>query len=311
MRVDIAQHLMRDVVEIAQRSSLANNFRFVRAGLDSVQQHKAAFLLNYNDLSLGWKAANFFARSHEKLPVYLTADDHWIWRAYLVCCNPDLYFDRHVAEALAFLDPSMQHDRSTLEGYLIAMDTSIEEISQTTGIAADTIQAYEKLFFNVRDRNEDYLFLAKVVYPHGRLEEFYDNYLNNTTFGDLIRRAGYNTGSDYVSFMSGLRSKLVQDMSAGDMASKLEKVVMANGYVMAMAGLINQRENAAGLRTAQSMITAAKAGGNEQQDMSGFDDPGVAASLRDELSRVGRAAVRQNIAAKAELQGQYTSPQED
>lgn len=301
MRSDVVQNLMQDIVALSQQVEIADNFRHVTKGLNKTQQHKVAFLLNYSDLALGWKAAGIFAKAHKNLPIYLTCEDQWVWRAYLVHCNPDLYFDRYVSEAMALMDPSMQHERSTLQGYLLAEDCSIQEIAMITGIEHDTIMAFEKLFFNVRDRFEDYLFLSRTVYPHGRLEEFFDDYLRNTTFGDMIRRAGYNRGAEYVSFMAGLRSRLVQDMTSGDMAVKLEKVIMANGFVLAQAGLINQRENAAGVRDAKSMIVAAKAGGNEQVDTSGFDDPGVAAALRGELSRVGRAAVIAQVADKARM----------
>lgn len=297
MRADTVQTLMRDVVRLAQTPGReANNFRFVSAGLNKMQQHQAAFLLNYNDLGAGWKAAAMFAKAHARLPVYLTADDHWIWRAYLTHCNPNLYFDRAVAEADALTDNSMQHQRDTIEALLLSEDAEYADIAKMTGIDVDTIIAYEKLFFNVRDRMEDYLFLAKQVYPNGRLEELYDHYLRTASFGDLLRRTGYNCGKDYVGFMSGLRSRLIKDMSAGDMASQLERIVMANGFILASSGLINQRTDAQGLRTAQSMITAAKAGGMENQEMSGFDSVPVSIALRGEMALIGRKELRANQA---------------
>jgi hypothetical protein len=294
MRVDTVQTLMGDVVRLAQRVDQGDNFRFVSAGLNKMQQHTAAFLLNYNDMALGWKAAAMFARAHAQLPVYLTADDQWIWRAYLTQCNPDLYFDKHVAEAEALMDISMQHQRHTIQALLLSDDADFTDIAKITGLSVDTLVAYEKLFFNVKDRREDAMFLAKHVYPHGRLEELYDNYLRNTTFGDLLRRTGYNCGKDYVVYMSGLRSKLIKDMSVGDMASQLERVVMANGFFLASSGLINQRSDAQGLRTAQSMITAAKAGGMENPEQSGFDDITVSIALRGELAHAGRVKLESN-----------------
>lgn len=288
MRGDIVKTLMLDVVDLSQKVEIIDNFKHVSRGLDKVQQHKAAFLLSYSDLAIGWKASGMFAKAHAKLPVYLTADDQWIWRAYLVQCNPNLYFDKHVAEALALNDPDMKHERSTIQAYLLCEDASFEDISKLTSVDANTLKAYEKLFYNVRDRFDDYLFLARAVYPHGRVEELYDHYLHTTTFGDLIRRTGYNCGKDYVSFMAGLRSTLIQDMTAGDMAVRLERVIMANGFILATSGLLNQRQEAAGFQSAKSLIAAAKAGGNEQQEHSGFDDLSVSSALRGELVRVGR-----------------------
>jgi len=288
MTGDIVQTLMGDVVDLAQRVEIIDNFQHVSAGLNKVQQHKAAFMLSYSNLALGWKAAGMFAKAHEKFPVYLTAEDHWIWRAYLIHCNPDLYFDKHVSEAMALHDPEMKHERATLQAYLLSEDADIEDIAHLTSLDVDTIKAYEKLFYNVRDRFDDYLFLARTVYPHGRVEELYDNYLHNTTFGDLIRRTGYNCGKDYVSFMAGIRSNLVQDMSSGDMAIRLERVIMANGFILATSGLLNQRQEAASVNSARGLIAAAKAGGQEQQDTSGFDDISVSSALRGELTRVGR-----------------------
>jgi hypothetical protein len=288
---------MGDVVALAQSVDIVNNFQHISQGLDKTQQHKAAFLLNYSDLAIGWKAAGMFAKAHAKLPVYLTADDHWIWRAYLVQCNPDKYFDKHVAEALALMDPSMHHEKTTIQGLLLTEDASFKDIACITAIAEDTVRAFEKLFYNVRDRFEDYLFLARSVYPHGRIEELYDRYLHNTTFGDLIRRTGYNCGKDYVTFMAGLRSNLIQDMTSGDMAVRLERTIMANGFVLASSGLINQRNDAAGVRDAKSLIAAAKAGGQDQQETSGFDDVAVSTALRGELVRIGRQNLEEQTEA--------------
>lgn len=304
MRADVVHRLMADVVELAQNVQVKDNFRYVSAGLDATQQQKAAFLMNYNDLAAGWKAAGMFAQAHEKLPVYLTADDLWVWRAYLVRCNPELYADKHIAQALALTHPDMEHERCTIQALLLAEDASMEDIAKLTGFEKDTLVAYEKLFYNIRDRKEDYAFMAKHVYPHGRLEELYDHYLRNTTFGDLLRRTGYNCGKDYVTFMAGMRSKLLQDMSAGDMAVRLERIVMANGFVLASSGFINQRSDAQGLRSAQSMITAAKAGGNESQEQSGFDDVRVSVALRGELARAGRSALLTNQQEAARVQNQ-------
>jgi hypothetical protein len=294
MRADIIHMLMLDVVKLGQTVDATDNFRIVRHGLDKIQQHKVAFLLNYSDLQLGWNSARMFAQAHAKLPCYLTADDLWVWRAYLANCNPNKYFDPHIAEALALLDESMRFERHLVQAFLWCEDASTKDIAERTGLKEDTIIAYEKLFYNVRDRVADHGFLAKVVYPQGRLEELYDDYLANATFGDLLRRTGYNCGKDYVSFMAGLRSKLIQDMAGADMAVRLERVIMANGYILASSGMINQRHNAQGLRTAQSMITAAKAGGTESQEQSGFDDVHVSIALRGEMARIGRSDLQKN-----------------
>ena len=297
MRGDTIQILMQDVVRLAQTVETdADNFRAIPKGLNKTAQHKTAFLLNYTDLAAGWKAAKMFAKAHSQLPLYLTAEDSWVWRAYLLHCNPNLYFDRHVAEAEALTDPSMQNIRNTVQALLLTEDSTMSDIARITGLHQDTLEAYEALFYNIRDREKDYLWLANQVYPGGRLEELYDQYLRNASWGDILRRTGYKCGRDYVMYMAGFRSNLIKDMSAGDMASQLEKMVMANGFVLANSGLINQRADAQGLRTAQSMITAAKAGGMEHQEQSGFDDLQVSIALRGELSKYGRSEFKANQA---------------
>lgn len=303
MRGDIVQMLMEDVVRLAETVELdVDNFRFIPKGLDRAQQYKTAFVLNYTDLAAGWKAAKMFARAHARLPLYLTAEDSWIWRAYLLHCNPNLYFDRHVAEAEALTDPAMKNIRHVLQALLLSDDASLDDIARITGMHRDTIEAYEKLFFNVLDREKDYLWLSNHVYPNGRLEELYDHYLRTASWGDLLRRTGYNCGRDYVMYMAGFRSNLIKEMSTGDMASQLERIVMANGFVLASSGLIHQRSDAQGLRTAQSMITAAKASGMETQEQSGFDSVPVSTALRGELTQYGRIEFAANQAEQQRRQ---------
>lgn len=290
------RRLATDVVGILQRYDIPDNFRRVGPALGRQAREKAIFLLSYSDVALGWRAAGLFARTHTPFPAYLTGDDHWLWKAYLTRCAPELYGDPAIAAARAINDPSMYGVRSSLEAFLLSEDMSHADIGRATGLNPAVVSAYEKLFFNVTDRFGDFLYLAKVVYPNGRLEEVFDGYLNNAPYGDILRRIGYNSGRDYVAYMSGLRSNLLHQMGSGDIALQLERVIMANGFVLAHSGAVNQRADAVGLRAAASLIAAAKHGGSDQFETSGFEDEQVSTALRGEMERQARAGLAKSVA---------------
>lgn len=299
------QLLASDVVDILSRWDIPDNFGGGGRGLDRSARKVSTFLRGYCDMAIGWRAARLFAQSKEMFPVYLDGDDHWVWRAYLMMCHPDIYADDDVAGARALCDGLMTKERGTVEALLLCEDMPVEEIAEFTRLPQGTVEAYEKLFYNVRDRFEDYLYLSRIVYPHGRLEEIYDNYLANATFGDLLRRVGYNSGKEFVAYMAGFRSNMVNAMSTSDVATQLERMTMANGFIWANSGALNQRSHAAGLRTAHNLLAAAKASGTDGGEASAFEDPSLASALRSELITSSQAGVSATVAA---TQPNYRGP---
>ena len=247
-----------------------------------LDQASARFIIAYKDLSLGWKSAQLLANSDIAFPCFLQGDDLWLFKAYLYCIDSKKFFNRAVAEARGLASNHMSRDNETINALLISDDVDYKYISRRTSLGEDTVKAYERLFFNIVDRKQDHMFIKNVVYPDGRMVEMFDDYLKNEDLGKILIRTGYNNGAEHVLHFAGFKSGLVHSLANGnDMPAQLEALFMANGYLLARSGWLNQRANAVGLHNARNILQAAKQGGVEEQKPSPFT--GVADILSSEM----------------------------
>lgn len=247
-----------------------------------LDQASTRFILAYKDLSLGWKCSRLLARSNVSFPCFITGEDLWLYKAYLYCLDPTKFFNRHIAEARGLASNHMQRSGEAINALLVSPEVDHEYISVKTSIHVNTIKAYEKLFFNIVDRQNDYMFIKNVVYPDGRMVEMFDDYLKNEDLGRILIRTGYNNGPEHVLHFAGFKSGLLNTLASGNsMPAQLEALFMANGYLLARNGWLNQRSDAVGLYNARSILQAAKQGGVEEQRPSPFD--GVGSILSNEL----------------------------
>jgi hypothetical protein len=126
------------------------------------------------------------------------------------------------------------------------------------------------------------MFIKNVVYPDGRMVEMFDDYLKNEDLGRILLRTGYNNGAEHVLHFAGFKSGLLNTLASGNtMPAQLEALFMANGYLLARNGWLNQRADAVGLYNARSIMQAAKQGGVEETKPSPFT--GVADIISNEL----------------------------
>lgn len=248
-----------------------------------LDQASTKFILAYRDLSLGWKCARLLANADVPFPCFLQGEDLWIFKAYLYNIDNKKFFNRAVAEARGLSSNHMSRDNEVLRALLIADNVDYNYVAQRTAISVDTIKAYERLFFNIVDRRKDYMFVKHVVYPDGRMVEMFDDYLKNEDLGNILIRTGYNNGPEHVLHFAGFKSELLHSLASGNSTpGQLEALFMANGYLLARNGWLNQRANAVGLHNARNILQAAKQGGAEEVVDSPFNSS-VASLLSSEL----------------------------
>lgn len=254
----------------------------------------AKFSITYSDLSIGWKIARRLAQLELPFPTFIAGQDLWLRNAYLYCLNKNLYKCETTQHARVLAaNPRFSN---TINGLLLCDSLTYKDIGGELSVPANVIAAYEKLFFNVIDRHMDHLFIKNVVYPNGRLVEMYENYLENEDLGNILRRVGFNSGKEDVLHFAGFRSGLIGNLATQNMPTKLEGIVMANGYLLAKNGWANQREHAAGLSSARNLIAAAKHGGQEQHTDNAFTKYGPALINEILTAKNQEASVRPLIA---------------
>lgn len=251
------------------------------------------FVMAYKCPDIGWSVLQDYIHEKRVLPIGLLGDDQWLLRALL--CARGKVRDLAVLKAVAIgTDRRFRRDAELFKALLLVEGVTAGDVAEHLNVERDIVACFEKLFFNVLDRRLDNLYLRHIVYPDGRLVEMFDAYLRNEPLGRLLLRAGFNNGAEDVMFLAGAnRVDMVKAIASGDnVARKLEALFMANGYVVARNGGLNQSD-ARGLLDAKALIAAAKQGGQEQDD----ENPvmSVGASLYNEM-RVVAKLTRENQA---------------
>jgi len=232
----------------------------------------------YSNLKFGWDFCAELVRNELPMPGIVDGDDTVLWRAYYFMQG---VYDAAIESALQLTSFTMQGVASQLQALLIHPSVSIEEAARTLSIPIDTVGAYEKLFFNVVDRRADAKFIAQIVYPRTRLVEMFEDYLQNAGLSSLLLRAGYNNGPSDVRYYAGLADSPFTGLSSSEAASKLESAIMANGFMMARSGFINQAQNAIGIMHSRQVLQAAKAGGEQTTQTSNFNT--IGSSILDQI----------------------------
>ena len=251
---------------------------------------------HYANLKFGHYFVRGLLREKKAFPLWLKSDDHkWLYRYYLFERGAT---DETVESAVMLALPEMTGTRQVIEALILSYDSSFAEIASKTGWSERVISAYEKLFFNIRDRLQDHLFLAQVAYPHTRIVETYPDYISNEDIGRLLRRIGHNNGIDHVLHFAGVKSELVSLLSSHDTPHKLEGTIMANGYLLARNGWLNDAK-AEVIRSSRMFLAAAKQGGEKSEEQ----DPFLSASqsLMGELTRVKRTEALNAMTVRAGL----------
>lgn len=221
------------------------------------------FALVYSDPAFGWKFARIVADFNLPFPAQVEGDDEILYRAWLYRLNPRRYRDQNVIRALELTSPAMSNIAFKLRALLVPRDSTIERVAAITGLEPQLIRTYELLFFNILDRKSDAVYLNQLVYPRGRMEEYFEGYLQSSSFEQLLRRAGVTNGLSDVSFLAGFNNDLVESITSADSAKQLEARLMANGFILARNGWVNQTQNVAALDHSRQLIAAGKIGGDQ------------------------------------------------
>lgn len=225
------------------------------------------FVKAYKDLQFGFHFVKSLADSDSAFPAvvdeYILNDAFQFlkYNAY----KPDIVF------AISITHPSNKTLEDSIKAFLVT-DESYASLAKLTGLSEEVIRAYEQLFFNIRDRKQEALFIANTVYPDSRMVEIMDNYIKNEDPGKILMRSAYNNGIEDAAYFSGLKTDSIlsnNDISSLELAQKLETALMANALYLCRNGFISQKSS--GISHAKSLLIAAKQGGQSdtKQDTEG------------------------------------------
>ncbi len=255
----------------------------------------------YSDMEFGWNYARKLNQYGLDFPPILDPQDGPVYRAYHFMRTglSDPVID---AAMLIRSYPRIQVARAKIEGLLVKIPADgdhrghILQTARDTSLSVQVVNAYEKLFFNIRDRMHDSKYIEQVVYPNSRLEELVEGYGQNTDFRVLMIRNSYNNGPAALKHLAGGLERYSEARNAQELADRLESALMNQALLLASLGYGNQR-SVPGLNHGRQLIQAAKMGGQEAAL-----DPmlvGLGESIRKDMGGI------QSVRQKAMLSANY------
>ena len=240
------------------------------------------------DVKFGWHL--ILALVDAKKPLDPNIHEDFLRQAYRV--ENDGCRDPVIIGALALRHPMRKLIADGLEALLLT-DMSLEDISESTGRPLDVIRVYEQLFFNVRDRREDYQFIANHLYPEGKLIEMAKDYHLHEDPGMIVKRAGWKGNIDDVKILLSLMPEKQTDFNLAQDRTNFESRIMYEANNQARFGFINQQTRIQ--RDAKNLLASSKIAGEDQA--KGADQSGLTASLGEamlaDIMRIADSAAKQ------------------
>jgi hypothetical protein len=227
----------------------------------------------YKDPAFPWHYVKYLVKKNLPLPKFLPADEDGMLLRRAFWHESGRNKDSLIFAASVLNHRRMRWEREIIQALLLARDVTVQEACKRTGLNAEAVCTYEKLFFNVLDRADDGLFVTNLVYPDGRIPEFFDNYTDNASLGSLLKRAGFRNGLEDVLFMSGHKESDVafnQAAESNNSPGKLEATLMTLGWMLAKNGFAGvSGRKVPVLAAARGMINAARAAGGDSNSGGG------------------------------------------
>ena len=251
------------------------------------------FIRSYKDVAFAYHFIKTLVDMKKPLPASIKEEELYDTYQFL---RYNIY-KPNVVFAISLTHPTNKSMEDAIKAFIIT-DEPFNKISKVTGIPEDVLKIYEKLFFNVRDRKQEALLIANIVYPDTRMVEVMDNYTKHEDFGKLLLRTAYNNGLEDTMYFSGLKVNtfLNSDQTiAVEMANKLETAILANGVFLARnPGFLNAK-GIVGIGHAKGLLIAAKQSGmdNSKEDTTGIGILGDA--MMDNLLKIKGPEMKEKL----------------
>ena len=202
--------------------------------------------------------------------------EHFLRQAYKV--EKEGAIDQVVLAVLTLREPSRRLIAEGIEALLLTK-LSLEEISKATGRPLEVIQTYEQLFFNVRDRLDDYQFIADHLYPQGRGVELIKDYHLMDSPGMLAKRVGWRGNAEDVRIMLGLLPDRQGDFNLLQDRLNYESRITHAADFQARTGLLHQQTRVQ--RDAKNMLATSKISGEDNAKT--LDAAGITGGIGDAM----------------------------
>lgn len=218
--------------------------------MDVLLNRRALALL---DPAFAWKFAQAFAQLRQPLPAIVS--EPLIKQAYAHISGQAINED--INEAQIFQHPKWGNHRGFLEALLLLPDLRLDEVAKHVGVSVSVVMLYEHLFWSVRDRLAETMFINELCYPQSSLVECRGegDYFNEATPRDLMLRAAYHGDLETVMQIFGSRTPQTEQ-SAEVSAKRVKTRILADADLVVRAGGAGSKVPV--LDAARRMISAAE-----------------------------------------------------
>lgn len=249
------------------------------------------------DPSFGWHLIKALTNSKLKLPPWV--DEDFLRRAYVFESSESNSRDYALIESIALLLPKNYYRRAIFEAALIT-DASFELIGERLGYDTETVRAFEQLFFNVRERRHEHVYIGAITFETGVLTELMPNYLEREHPGVILLRTAVRHGLEAALSLAGLHPGKTLTQDIYDAAARFENRIMANANQHMDWGLANQPSRS--ISGAKGIMVAAKAGGQQSKTEETIGMSNLGDSIMDELQVSGNVEALKIAASRDRME---------
>ena len=183
-----------------------------------------------------------------------------------------------------------------LECMLLRGEYDYPSIAKKLSITEATVQIYGTLFWNVRDRLDDRIYINTLVYPEGRQVELVPGYAKKEHPRNLALRITVASGLDAAEEFLGLRSEAT-GAGRAEQAEAFAAKILSTGNFLAKMGFLHQKLPA--LEAARGVLRLRKAGREQRAAVPVVPCPRSA--CRKRLNSPGRASLGDGLALELAL----------
>lgn len=176
------------------------------------------FALALHDPAFGWN----FVEAHLKTGRWLP-DAVYEWpMSQAFAARWWKVVDPLMTEVESLRSPARWQERDWLDALLLTADSTTADIAGLLQLSEEVVVAYATLFWNVRDRRDDVVYINKLLYPEGRPAAARN--ARPDAIGDRLRllRAGVEGGQAAVLALAGLAPRPEFDDSPGSFDRDLQ-----------------------------------------------------------------------------------------
>ncbi len=254
------------------------------------------------DPKFGWAFVSAWLEAEQELPEAITEPEY---------CRAFCYFgydnkDEDACDAFRLQTRAELWRRVMVQCMLLLKEYSYERIAKETNLPEAAIRIYAEMFFNVRDRLDDAIYIAQILYPSSTQITWAEEYHLMERPDLLAMRAAHRHGIDVAKRFLGIK---VRDTTpdAAVSAKALEARLMDEALHMAQMGFVHQ-PNIQAINAGRMLIQSSKLGGEQQKssdDTVGLGRIGMGNAMLDHFQKFMDTDVQHRM--KVQLAGQVDS----